>query len=111
MLIKLLLVILFAVLNFLRGYHWRPLCIALMVLTMGLYGAFITHLWYMLFFIAIPMGICLGLQDQNRGIWCSLVALGASVALLSFGYLAWYWWVVYCALNFALGYFTVISGN
>jgi hypothetical protein len=110
--IKLTFILVMAILNFLRGWGKmpflrRPQCIALMVLIMGLWGIFITHIWWMIFAIAIPMGITLGISDKNRGVWCSLVALGASFALLMTGHLAWYWFALYCGGNFILGWIGV----
>jgi hypothetical protein len=100
---NLLLIAVFAVLNWTRGYHWRPLSIALMSILMGFYWASRLGIWWMLFAVGIPMGVALGLHDQNRGVWCSLVAVGASVVLLVTGHLPWYWFAAYCALNYALG--------
>ena len=93
-----------AFLNWARGYHWRPLGIALITFTFASYFAITLHLWWLFLAIGIPTGVCLGLHDHNRGVWCSLVALGISFALLVSGHLAWYWFIAYCGGNFLLGW-------
>lgn len=102
--IKIAFLIWLASLNFLRGYHWRPLGIALMSISMGLWVAIALKTWWLLFACGVPMGVCLGLGDHNRGVWCSLVALGASFALLITGHLFWLWFVLYCGGNYLLGW-------
>lgn len=102
--IKIVLLLWLAGLNWARGYHWRPLGIALITLTLGTYFAIDLKLWGLLIAIGIPTGICLGLHDHNRGVWCSIVALGASFALLITGHLHWYWFVAYCGGNYLLGW-------
>ena len=104
---KILITLLISGLNFTRGYHWRPLSIAFMSIIMGLYFAITIKIWWLLFAVGVPMGICLGLHDHNRGVWCSIVALGASITLLLTGNLAWYWFAIYCAGNFGLGWLMV----
>ena len=104
MFLKLLILLLSSVLNFLRGYHWRPLCIALMAIMFGAYFAIHLHIWWLLFAVGIPLGICLGLHDGNRGAWCSIDALGVSFALLVTGHLFWLWFVLYCGGNYLVGW-------
>jgi hypothetical protein len=65
--------------------------------------AFKIGIWWMFFPIFIPFVICLSLHDHNRGVWCSLDALGVSFALLITGHLHWYLWLAYCALNYGVG--------
>lgn len=102
--LKIGLIIWLAVWNALRGYHYRPLGIAVMSISLGLALAFFTHIWWILFASGIPVGVCLGISDKNRGVWCSLVALGASFAILLTGNLAWYWFIAYCGGNYLLGW-------
>jgi hypothetical protein len=78
----------------------------MMTLAMASYWAWYAHAWWMLLGVGIPMGICLGLKDHNRGVWCSLVALGASICPLVFGYITLPWFVIYCGGNYLLGWIT-----
>ena len=102
--IKILIVLLMAVLNYTRGKHWRPISMLAMTFIMGSYFAILYHTWWLFIVVGGPMYGCLTLPDGNRGVWCSLVALGASIALLLTGHLAWYWFIVYCGGNFLLGW-------
>ena len=102
--IRFILIALIAYLNYLRGYHYRiPSMIAMTMLT-GLYFAIYYHTWWLFAAVGLPMYGCLSLHDGNRGAWCSLVALGASFALLLTGHLAWYWFIAYCGGNYLIGW-------
>ena len=105
-LIRFLLIGIIAYLNYLRGYHYRIPCMIAISVIMGLWFAITLH-WWLFPLVGLPMYGCLSLHDQNRGAWCSLVALGASFALLVTGHLAWYWFIVYCATNYGLGWLCV----
>ena len=104
--IKIAIILAMAGLNWARGYHWRPPCMIAMTVLMGAYFAILLHAWWLFPLVGLPMYGCLSLHDHNRGTWCSLVALGASFALLVTGHLAWYWFGFYCGFNFLLGWVT-----
>ena len=106
-LIRIAILVILAYLNYLRGYHYRMPCMIAMSMLMGLYWAIYLHIWWLFPLVGLPMFGCLTLHDHNRGVWCSLVALGASFGLLVTGHLHWYWFIVYCAGNFGLGYLMV----
>lgn len=105
--IRFLIIGALAYLNYLRGYHYRIPCMTAMSILMGLYWAFYLHTWWIFPLVGLPMYACLSLHDHNRGVWCSVVALGASFGLLITGHLAWYWFILYCTTNFGLGYLCV----
>lgn len=104
LIIKIIVVLLMAILNFTRGYHWRPISMLAMTFIMGAYFSFLYNTWWLFPAVGLPMYGCLSLSNHNRGVWCSLVALGASFALLITGHLFWLWFILYCAGNYLLGW-------
>jgi len=102
--IRILILLIMATLNWTRGYHWRPISMLAMTFIMGIYFALLLHTWWLFVVVGAPMYACLSLHDGNRGVWCSLVSLGASVFLLFFGYLSLFWFIIYCGVNFILGW-------
>lgn len=109
--IRLILIAIIAILNWLRGWGKapflkRPECMILMSVIMGLYWAIYLHIWWLFPLVGGPMYGCLSLGDKNRGVWCSLVALGTSFFLLLTGNLAWYWFGLYCGGNYLIGWYT-----
>ena len=104
LIVKIIILFLMAILNFLRGYHYRPICMLAMSFLMGLYFAFLFHTWWLFVAIGLPFYGCLSLSDSNRGTWCSIDALGVSFALLVTGHLFWLWFALYCASNYLIGW-------
>ncbi len=103
MILKLLLIPLCSFLNWAGGYHWLWCRRFVMSFVIAFYCALRIKVWWIFFPIMVPFAVCLSLHDQNRGVWCSLDALGASFALLAMGYIHWYFWATYCALNYGIG--------
>ena len=103
MIIKLLLILLSSFLNWAGGYHWLWARRFIMPFAIALFIAIKINIWWLFLACGVPMVICLSLHDQNRGVWCVLTALGVSFALLVTGHIHWYFWVIYCALNYLIG--------
>ena len=105
-LIRILFIAVIALLNYLRGYHYRIPCMSAMTIIMGLWFAITLHHWWLFPLVGLPMYGCLSLHDQNRGVWCSLVALGTSLGLVLTGFLVWYLWLTYIITNYLIGWLT-----
>jgi hypothetical protein len=101
---KIAIVLLSSFLNWAGGYHWLWARRWSMTFLIALGCAFFTHCWWIFPLVMIPMAISLSLHDQNRGVWCVMTSLGASIALLLTGHLAWYWFIVYNVINYVLGW-------
>lgn len=102
--IKLAILLLCAYLNWQGGYNTLWCRRFLMPFILAVSCGFFSQWWWAIPAIFIPMAITLSLHNQNRGVWCSIVALSASFALLVTGHLAWYWFIVYCGGNFLIGW-------
>lgn len=110
MIFKIIFVLLISILNLLRGWGKvpflrRPQCIALMSILTGSFLAHLCHNFWLLFLCGVPMGICLGLHNQNRGVYALSISAASTIALLFTGHLVWYLFLVYIAVNYLVSYF------
>lgn len=101
--IKLLILILSAVLNWWGGKSWHN---ARRFLMSGLIAGFIAYhfkTWWLFPVVMIPFAICLSLTDHNRGWWCFFDALSASAILFFLGHIKLTLLLIYCIGNAAIG--------
>lgn len=101
--IRILIIAACSWLNYKGGKNWLPARRFIMPALIGTFWAIQTH-WWIFFAIGMPMGFLLSTGDGNRPLWCALGALGASIALMVTGSVAWWLGVPYIVLNAFIGW-------